>query len=72
MPRLNRDRTAEGNKRPAKLNNSENGTFDLERLKRTQKGWKSLRINVRTVILVPPEKYNEEYRLRYESQMNKD
>jgi len=70
MPRLNRDRTADSNKRPTKRSNAENGDFDLEALQRMQKGKKSLRIDDRTIVLVRPEKCNDEYRKIYKERMN--
>lgn len=71
MPRLNRDRTAEGNKRPTKHSTFENGDFDIEKVKSMQVGKKSLRIDSKTVILVLPEKCNEKYAFDYKQRMNK-
>lgn len=72
MTKTKSNKDVSGIKHPTKRSNAENGDFDLEKVKSMQVGKTSLRIDSKTVILVRPEKCNEEYRLRYESQMNKD
>ena len=68
MPRKATIQTAEGKKRPTKLDLSKNGKVDKQKLNSIERGTMKLRIDERTTILVAPEKctpeYAEQYRLR--------
>lgn len=70
MTKTKSNKDVPGIKRPTKRSNSENGDFDLEKVKSMQVGKKSLRIDSKTVILVRPEKCNKEYREFYKQRMN--
>ena len=70
MPRLNRDLKADGTKKPTKRSTSENGDFDMDALRKANKGKKSLRIDDRTVILVHRSKCNKKYAEEYKKRMN--
>ena len=67
MPRLNRDTTAYGTRKPKKLCLNENGQFDLDELRNRDKGKKALRIDNRTIILVKKKDYTEEHAEKFRS-----
>ena len=70
MTKTKSNKDVSGIKRHTKRSNSENGDFDLEKVKSMQVGKKSLRIDSKTVILVRTEKCNDEYRMFYKQRMN--
>lgn len=61
MSRKKLELTAEGAKRPKKLSETENGAYDLEALRKREKGKVALRLDRSLIIVVDPKNNNEQY-----------